>query len=225
MNTASRSKVFTYYYTSRLNSHCRRPIACFHNATTMKWMTSGSHRLKANLNQSFGARKNKKAHRSRDNGNASVVASTKLGEKRQSLKTGTSRRSSFQISITCSYSDSKLRSNLLAHESIQFPRLFPLVQAPRNMSFSTYTPECSCGGARKNAHRINFQFFYTFSMGLLVRIKSRTSFYFTLGSICTYGLIMNCQNYFRLLHSILHHVDCVCTRPTCLSSVFIIAPC
>lgn len=49
-----------------------------------KWMTSGASRLKANLNRSFGARKNKKAAANcRVKSYDTVVASAKIGERRK----------------------------------------------------------------------------------------------------------------------------------------------
>lgn len=49
-----------------------------------KWMTSGAQRLKANLNRSFGARKNKKAAaHSKDKSYESIVASARIGDARR----------------------------------------------------------------------------------------------------------------------------------------------
>ena len=47
---------------------------------TNKWMTSGASRLKANLNRSFGARKNKKStHRPEIKNYESIVVSRRRG--------------------------------------------------------------------------------------------------------------------------------------------------
>lgn len=49
---------------------------------TNKWMTSGAMRLKANLNRSFGARKNKKSaatHRPQIKNYESIVVSHRRG--------------------------------------------------------------------------------------------------------------------------------------------------
>ena len=60
-----------------------RPQNSAHTIMT-KWMTSGASRLKANLNRSFGARKNKKAAANcRVKSYDTVVASAKIGERRK----------------------------------------------------------------------------------------------------------------------------------------------
>mmetsp|Transcript_14842 Transcript_14842/g.26980 ORF Transcript_14842/g.26980 Transcript_14842/m.26980 type:complete len:102 (-) Transcript_14842:496-801(-) len=56
--------------------------------SSLSWMTSGAQRLKANLNRSFGARKNKKAAAhskfSKDKSYESIVASARIGDARRS---------------------------------------------------------------------------------------------------------------------------------------------
>lgn len=53
--------------------------------TMTKWMTSGAQRLKANLNRSFGARKNRKgaAAATKDKSYESVIASARVGDGRR----------------------------------------------------------------------------------------------------------------------------------------------
>lgn len=56
--------------------HERIPLPNNH-LSIMKWLTSGAHRLKASLDRSFGARKNKKAVATRRS--TSIFASAKVG--------------------------------------------------------------------------------------------------------------------------------------------------